>query len=344
MGMGKRLYTHDDVASHRNASSAWVIVNNKVYDVTEFVNDHPGGADLVLQYAGKDATEIMTDVLSHTHSEAAYSMLEDFYLGDLDLTSSASLKPSAESTKASAEVPVGTATRKKFVDPTKPMLYQIFTGGYSKDYYIEQVHIPQHVKGGTSPPIFGHPALEVFTKTPWWVIPMVYIPIVITCLTIAVMNNLSVGAIVSWFAAGLLLWTFIEYSLHRFLFHVDEYLPDNTVCITLHFLLHGIHHYLPMDRMRLVMPPVLGLTLACPIYMGFIHFCGHIEGHALASGAFFGFMGYDLIHYYLHHGRPATEHLRTMKSYHLDHHYKNAHLGYGITTKLWDYVFDTVLV
>jgi 4-hydroxysphinganine ceramide fatty acyl 2-hydroxylase len=50
------------------------------------------------------------------------------------------------------------------------------------------------------------------------------------------------------FVFGCIVWTILEYTLHRFLFHLDFYLPDNGVAITLHFLLHGIHHYLPMDK------------------------------------------------------------------------------------------------
>ncbi|RMD43781.1 hypothetical protein DV735_g1388, partial [Chaetothyriales sp. CBS 134920] len=45
----------------------------------------------------------------------------------------------------------------------------------------------------------------------------------------------------------------------RFLFHLDKFLPDHPYALTLHFVLHGIHHYLPMDRYRLVMPPALFL-------------------------------------------------------------------------------------
>src|SRR5258707_15189470 len=43
-------------------------------------------------------------------------------------------------------------------------------------------------------------------------------------------------------------------------------MPDNRVAITMHFLLHGIHHYLPMDKLRLVMPPTLFLALATPFW------------------------------------------------------------------------------
>jgi len=50
------------------------------------------------------------------------------------------------------------------------------------------------------------------------------------------------------FFLGNVIWTILEYGLHRFLFHVDYYLPDKPVFLTAHFLLHGVHHYLPMDR------------------------------------------------------------------------------------------------
>ncbi|KAI0030647.1 FMN-dependent dehydrogenase-domain-containing protein [Vararia minispora EC-137] len=48
--------TLDDVASHNSFKSCWVIIKNKVYDLTEFLPEHPGGQKVILQYAGRDAT------------------------------------------------------------------------------------------------------------------------------------------------------------------------------------------------------------------------------------------------------------------------------------------------
>src|SRR5207302_2703084 len=88
-----------------------------------------------------------------------------------------------------------------------------------------------------------------------------------------------------------------------FLLTGSRKMPDNRVAITMHFLLHGIHHYLPMDKLRLVMPPTLFLALATPFwhlahtifafnwYVGTVVFCGGI----------FGYVCYDLTHYFLHH-------------------------------------------
>lgn len=76
-----RIYTAEDVASHTDASSCWISREGKVYDVTKFLNDHPGGDDLILHHAGKDVGEIMTDKLEHEHSDSAYSMLDEYIIG-----------------------------------------------------------------------------------------------------------------------------------------------------------------------------------------------------------------------------------------------------------------------
>ncbi|KAJ0960102.1 hypothetical protein J5N97_000117 [Dioscorea zingiberensis] len=53
----------------------------KVYDVTKFLDDHPGGDDVLLSATGKDATDDFEDV---GHSDNARDMLKDFYVGEID--------------------------------------------------------------------------------------------------------------------------------------------------------------------------------------------------------------------------------------------------------------------
>merc|ERR1711871_633161 len=50
-------FTKEEVAKHNNKESCWVILNDRVLDVTEFLKDHPGGELAILTFAGKDATE-----------------------------------------------------------------------------------------------------------------------------------------------------------------------------------------------------------------------------------------------------------------------------------------------
>ncbi|KAH9486795.1 Cytochrome b2, mitochondrial [Psilocybe cubensis] len=49
-------FTLQQVAQHKSQNSCWVIIKNKVYDVTEFLPEHPGGAAIILKYGGRDAT------------------------------------------------------------------------------------------------------------------------------------------------------------------------------------------------------------------------------------------------------------------------------------------------
>lgn len=112
---------------------------------------------------------------------------------------------------------------------------------------------------------------QVFTRTKWFVIPTIWLPIATYLglrsilqfsgplppltsnpyLPLAALLSLPASAYLKTGACiliGNVVWTILEYTLHRFLFHVDYYLPDTPMFLTLHFLLHGIHHYLPMDR------------------------------------------------------------------------------------------------
>merc|ERR1719158_1552645 len=54
---GGKTFTLADVASHNSKSSCWVILHDRVLDVTDFLKDHPGGELAILTFAGKDATE-----------------------------------------------------------------------------------------------------------------------------------------------------------------------------------------------------------------------------------------------------------------------------------------------
>lgn len=90
--------------------------------------------------------------------------------------------------------------------------------------------------------------------------------------------------------------------MHKLTLRV-RYLPDNRVGITAHFLLHGIHHYLPMDKLRLVMPPTLFIVLAAPFYR-LAHFVFYWDWYVATTvfcGGIFGYICYDLTHYFLHH-------------------------------------------
>ncbi|KAJ1933926.1 fatty acid alpha-hydroxylase, partial [Linderina pennispora] len=226
----------------------------------------------------------------------------------------------------------------KFLDIHKPLFMQMWNSKFSKEFYIQEVHKPRHLP---QPAVFfSNPVLETLTRTPWWFIPIYWTPIMVTMFTLGVRYE-PVNVMLVGFVFGMLSWTLAEYSIHRFVFHYDEGIPEGTLAQVAHFLLHGVHHFLPMDQLRLVMPPVLSTFLAVHILalLTLIFTPGML--HAVGCGLITGYVLYDECHYWLHHGTTKNERLAYLKSYHLRHHYKDYKSGFGITSDFWDNIFGT---
>ncbi|KAJ7784905.1 oxidoreductase [Mycena maculata] len=359
------IYTSQVVAAHNSPANCWLSRHRRVYNISSFINDHPGGSDILAKYAGQDVTEVMSDGAGehHEHCEAAYNMMEAYLIGNLDTNASISkndsevnggLPKTNTSNLASGE--------SEFLDLDKPLMKQVWEAKFSKSYYLEQVHKPRHVTGSAR--LFESSILEAT----WWVIPIFWGPItgyiLIRSLIQFSIAPLSLPSVVSHpplplavlpqaftasnllktgacFIVGNIVWTVLEYGMHRFVFHLDDWLPDNPIAILIHFGIHGIHHYLPTDRLRLVMPPVLFGALQAP----FTHFFHMILPAPVANGVIAGIMSfyilYDLMHYALHHHSRIPSYLRERKLYHLAHHYRNSQLGFGVTTKFWDRLLNT---
>ncbi|KAG6421025.1 hypothetical protein SASPL_117574 [Salvia splendens] len=74
-----KAYTKADVSSHNKRTDCWIIIKDKVYDVTSYVEEHPGG-DAILVHAGDDSTE---GFFGPQHATRVFDMIEDFYIGNL---------------------------------------------------------------------------------------------------------------------------------------------------------------------------------------------------------------------------------------------------------------------
>ncbi|CAG9768806.1 unnamed protein product [Ceutorhynchus assimilis] len=73
-------YSFKEIEKHNDSKSTWIVINNDVYDVTQFLKEHPGGEEVLLEQAGKEATETFEDV---GHSSDAREMMEKFKIGTL---------------------------------------------------------------------------------------------------------------------------------------------------------------------------------------------------------------------------------------------------------------------
>ncbi|KAF7668901.1 hypothetical protein LDENG_00277880 [Lucifuga dentata] len=79
---GVKCYTLEEISAHNMNNDTWLIIHDKVYDITSFLEEHPGGEEVLLEQAGTDATESFEDV---GHSTDAREMLQQYYIGDLHM-------------------------------------------------------------------------------------------------------------------------------------------------------------------------------------------------------------------------------------------------------------------
>lgn len=109
----------------------------------------------------------------------------------------------------------------RFLDLNKPLLGQVWNGGFSKEFYLEQVHRPRYYPGGDSAPLFGN-ALEPLSKTKWWVVPVAYLPGIIMGTYVAGQGSSSLTTTAIYWLLGTLSWPFTEYIVHRVVCHADR--------------------------------------------------------------------------------------------------------------------------
>ncbi|CAO3621132.1 unnamed protein product [Mucor hiemalis] len=78
------IYSLDDLSKHNTKNDLYMAIHNKVYNITDFVLEHPGGEEVLLDEAGKDATEAFEDI---GHSDDARDILAKYQVGELDAES-----------------------------------------------------------------------------------------------------------------------------------------------------------------------------------------------------------------------------------------------------------------
>ncbi|KAK9326267.1 putative cytochrome b5 protein [Lipomyces orientalis] len=77
----KTYLTFENVKSHTTQDDLWMVIHGKVYNCTKFIDEHPGGEEVLLDVGGMDATDAFEDV---GHSEEARKILDELCIGELD--------------------------------------------------------------------------------------------------------------------------------------------------------------------------------------------------------------------------------------------------------------------
>ncbi|XP_077245627.1 cytochrome b5-like [Tasmannia lanceolata] len=81
MASDPKIHLFEEVAKHNQTKDCWLFISGKVYDVTPFMDEHPGGDEVLLAATGKDATNDFEDI---GHSTSAREMMADYYIGEID--------------------------------------------------------------------------------------------------------------------------------------------------------------------------------------------------------------------------------------------------------------------
>lgn len=187
--------------------------------------------------------------------------------------------------------------------------------------------------------LFNNPVLEKLSRT------HIAIPVSIFVGCSALMiywaashDLLSGGTIAGVFAIGLLLFTLIEYLVHRYLFHM---VTDTKLKEKIQYLAHGVHHDFPRDKTRLAMPPVISVLIVMVLFFTFRLLLGDLV-FAFLPGFITGYSAYLGVHYMVHAYQPPKNAFKVLWINHGIHHYKDPERAFGVSSPLWDYIFRTL--
>jgi sterol desaturase/sphingolipid hydroxylase (fatty acid hydroxylase superfamily) len=198
------------------------------------------------------------------------------------------------------------------------------------------------------PPIrlFRSDFLEFFSHVSPVTVAILWTPVVLYFIGSAALRLggapwfiIPIGVFVGWFV-----WTFVEYTMHRFIFH---YHPKTEKLKRMVFVMHGVHHAQPMCKTRLVMPPAISVPVALVFYGLFqlitVRLIGAPQWFCPVFGGFIGgYLIYDLMHYSIHHSSVRSGIFFAIRTHHLRHHGACSFMRFGVTFSLWDHVFGTM--
>jgi len=193
-----------------------------------------------------------------------------------------------------------------------------------------------------SPAMFKNNFLDFFSRSPWWLVPLFWLPISILMLYAGIdsARYFNKTIYVLFIVLGWISWTLSEYWLHRILFHWNPRLKWGQ---QFHFIIHGVHHTWPNDPYRLVMPLLASLILAFIIGGGFYLLLGPYLFFPFFSGYLLGYVQYEMTHYTVHHLKFKNKFFKYLKRHHLLHHHSPDFYNkkYGVSSPFWDYIFRT---
>ena len=195
---------------------------------------------------------------------------------------------------------------------------------------------PKH-KGSAQ--LFQNPVLERLSHThialPVGIFALTAVASLYYGLTHGFMSGVSAFGL---FLLGLLAFTFVEYAVHRYLYHIPATTAGRA---KFQYTMHGVHHEYPKDKTRLAMPPIITVFVASLLFFIFrLAFGSYAFG--LLGGFTFGYATYLFVHYAIHAYSPPKNFLKVWWTHHSQHHYRQDEVAFGVSSTLWDHIIGTM--
>lgn len=197
------------------------------------------------------------------------------------------------------------------------------------------LHKPQPGAGR----IFKNPVLEALTKTHISIPLTLFWSVGIVTIWYS-MAKLGIPwpTVLTFFLGGLVLFTLVEYMMHRYLYHIPAETEKRR---RFQYVIHGVHHEHPRDKTRLAMPPLVSIVLAT-LFISLFRLLIGPNGYAFGGGFLFGYSTYLLAHYAIHIYKQPKNVLGILWKHHNLHHYVGDDGAFGVSTPFWDYIFGTM--
>ena len=195
---------------------------------------------------------------------------------------------------------------------------------------------PKH-KGSAQ--LFQNPTLERLTHTHIALPVSIFLLTTLVSLYYGLTHGFIAGAsALGLFGAGLLGFTFVEYCVHRYLFHMAA---SNERRAKIQYTMHGVHHEYPKDKTRLAMPPIISVFVVSLLFFVF-RFVFGTAAFGILAGFVFGYALYLFVHYAIHAYAPPKNFLKFWWHHHAQHHYRQDEVAFGVSTTLWDHIIGTM--
>lgn len=187
--------------------------------------------------------------------------------------------------------------------------------------------------------LFNNPILEKLTRTHIAIPLTIFFTYAGGLLYWNIQNtNLTALTTIILFFVGLISFTWVEYMIHRHIFHLK---PFTELRAKFQYTVHGVHHEFPKDKDRLAMPPLLSITLSTILLLLFKVIMGDFV-FAFLPGFLVGYALYLAVHYMVHAYPPPKNFFKALWVNHGVHHYKDGEVVFGVSSPLWDYIYGTM--